>query len=217
MFPRVFCWFAVMPSRFTTLLVDVGGVLLSSSWGRGARHRAAEHFDLDCGMLDRRHQSISDLYEEGKLSLDEYLDRVVFYEDRRFSRNDFRKFMFSQSEGRPEIIELVRNLKDRCGLKVVAISNEGWELAAHRIEKFALKTFIDLFIFSCFVRCRKPDVDIYYMAMEIAQVPPEAVVYVEEHPVCVEVAKGLGICAFQHLSDKSTRETLTGFGLPSEG
>jgi putative hydrolase of the HAD superfamily len=206
-----------MPSPFTTLFVDVGGVLLTDAWGHIARHRAAEHFDLDGETLNRRHYSIFTLYEEGKLSLDEYLDRAVFYEDRPFSRKEFQEFMFSQSEANPQTIELVRNVKARHGLKVVAISNEGFELAAHCIEKFALKTFIDLFIFSCFVRCRKPEVDIYYMAMEIAQVPPEAIVYVEEQPMFVKVAKGLGIQAFQHLSYKFTRDTLTTLGLSAEG
>ena len=206
-----------MPSPFTTLFVDVGGVLLSNGWGHVARHRAAEHFDLDYEALNRRHSLVFTLYEEGKLSLDEYLKRTVFYEDRPFSQKDFHDFMLAQSEARPQMIELVRDVKTRHGLKVVAISNDGFELAAHRIEKFALKTFIDLFVFSCFVRCRKPDLDIYYMALDIAQVQPEAVVYVEEQPMFVEVAKSLGIRAFSHLSDKFTRQTLATFGLPPEG
>jgi putative hydrolase of the HAD superfamily len=168
-------------------------------------------------MLDRRHYAVFTLYEEGKLSLDEYLDRTVFYEDRPFSRRDFQEFMFSQSEANSQMIELVRGVKSHHGLKVVAISNEGFELAAHRIEKFALKSFIDLFIFSCFVHCRKPEADIYYMAMDVAQVQPEAVVYIEEQPMFVEVAKGLGMHAFTHLSDKFTRQFLAEFDLPAEG
>ena len=106
------------------------------------------------------------------------------------------------------MIELVRDVKARYGLKVVAVSNEGRELAAHRIEKFALKTFVDFFIVSCFVRCRKPDLEIYRMALDIVQVPPEAVVYIEEQPMFVEAAKSLGIRAFQHSGDVFT-ETLS--------
>jgi len=206
-----------MPFLTTTLFVDVGGVLLTNAWGHTARLRAAKQFDLDGGMLDRRHYAVFTAYEEGKLTLDEYLDRAVFYEDRSFSRKDFQEYMFSQSEANPQMIELVRGVKERHGLKVVAISNVGWELATHRIEKFALKSFIDLFVFSCFVRCRKPEVDIYYMAMDIAQVRPETVVYIEEQPMFVEVAKGLGIHAFQHLSEKFTRQFLAECDLPTEG
>ena len=150
-----------MPPQITTLFVDVGGVLLTNAWDHVARRRAAQQFSLDYEALNRRHHLICTLYEEGKLGLDEYLDRTVFYEDRSFSQKDFQDFMLAQSEARPQMIELVRDLKARHGLKVVAISNEGWELAAHRIEKFALKTLVDFFIFSCFVGCRKPDVEIY--------------------------------------------------------
>jgi len=206
-----------MPSPFTTLFVDVGGVLLTNAWDHIARHRAVKHFALDQDAMDRRHHLVFSLYEEGKLSLDEYLERTVFYEDRPFSQRDLQAFMFAQSEAHPQMIELVRDVKARHGLKVVAISNEGWELAAHRIEKFALKTFIDLFVFSCFVRCRKPDLEIYQLALDIAQVPPEAVVYVEDQPMFAEAAKSLGIQAFQHLSYKFTRDTLTALGLLMEG
>ena len=202
-----------MSSRLTTLFVDVGGVLLTNAWDHIARHRAAEHFDLDHESLNRRHHLVFDLYEEGKLHLDEYLDRVVFYEHRSFSRQDFQAFMFDQSEALPQMIQLVGNLKARYGLKVVAIGNEGWELAAHRIEKFALKSLVDLFIFSCFVRCRKPDLEIYQIALDITQVSPEAVVCIEDQPMYAEAAKSLGIQAFQHLGYKFTRETLAAFGL----
>ncbi len=197
-----------MPPQITTLFVDVGGVLLTNAWDHVARRRAAQQFSLDYEAMNRRHYLICTLYEEGKLSLDEYLERTVFHEDRPFSQKDFRDFMLAQSEARPTMIEVVRDLKARHGLKVVAISNEGWELAAHRIEKFALKTFVDFFIFSCFVGCRKPDVEIYEMALDIVQAPAEAVVYIEEQPMFVEAAKGLGIRAFQHLGDKFTRHTL---------
>jgi len=205
-----------MPSPFTTLFVDVGGVLLTNSWDHVARHRAAEHFDLDYEAMNRRHYLVYTLYEEGKLSLEEYLKRTVFYEDRPFSQEDFQDFMLAQSEAQPQMIQLVRDLKTRHGLKVAAISNEGWELAAHRIEKFALKTFVDFFIFSCFVCCRKPDPEIYYRALDIAQVRPEAVVYVEEQPMFVEVAKSLGIRAFSYSGDKVTRQTLAALGLSPE-
>jgi putative hydrolase of the HAD superfamily len=206
-----------MSSPFTTLLVDVGGVLLTNSWGHVARYRAAEHFHLDGEALNRRHYTVAPLYEEGKLTLDEYLDLVVFTEARPFSRAEFRQFMFAQSEAHPKMIELVRSLKARHNLKVLAISNEGLELAAHRIEKFALTTFIDLFLFSCFVHCRKPDEDLYCMAMNLVQATSQQVVYIEEQPMFVHVAKGLGISAFQHLNENFTRHTLAALGLTLEG
>ncbi len=205
-----------MPSPFTTLFVDVGGVILTHAWSPIERLRAVEHFALDPETLDRRHHLAYPLYEEGKLSLEEYLELAVFHESRSFTRQDFQAFMFSQFEAWPQMIELVCKLKARYGLKVVAIANEGREMAVQRIEKFSLKKFVDFFIFSCFVRCRKPDPAIYRMALDIAQVPPQAVFCIEDQPMFVEAAKGLGIHAFQHLSYKFTRTWLAEEGLSPE-
>ena len=206
-----------MPSRFTTLFVDVGGVLLTHAWSHIERLRAVEQFALDREALDRRHHLAYPLYEEGKLSLDEYLEFAVFHESRSFSRQDFQAFMFSQFGDWPQMIELISKLKARYGLKVVAVANEGWEMAVHRIEKFSLKTFVDFFLFSCFVRCRKPDPAIYRLALDIAQVPPQAVFCIEDQPMFVEAAKSLGIHAFQHLSYKFTRGWLAEEGLSPGG
>jgi len=194
------------------LFLDVGGVLLTNGWDRHMRKQAAEVFDLDYSEMDERHYLIFDLYEEGKLSLDEYLDRVVFYRDRPFSREEFRAFIFVQSQPHPEMINLVRGLKARYGLKVVVVSNEGRDLMVYRIRKFELGSFVDFFIASCFVHCRKPDVNIYRIALDTAHVPPEQVAYVEDRPMLVEVARSLGIQGIHHTSYESTRAALEALG-----
>ena len=45
----------------------------------------------------------SDAYEEGKLTLQEYLARVVLYQKRPFTRVQFQRFMFAQSKPYPDI------------------------------------------------------------------------------------------------------------------
>ena len=77
-----------------------------------SRQRAAETFGLDYDEMSERHHLTFDTYEEGKLSLEEYLNRVVFYEDRSFSREDFKKFMYAQSKPYPEMINLIRGLEE---------------------------------------------------------------------------------------------------------
>jgi len=203
---------AMAPS-ITTLFIDIGGVLLTNGWDRGARRLAAETFALDCDEMDERHHLTFDTYEEGKLSLDEYLTRVVFYEKRPFSREEFRAFMFAQSRPFPEMIELVRQVKVRHGLKVAVVSNEGRELNEHRIREFQLGRFIDFFISSSFVHYRKPDADIYRIALDIAQVEPAQVAYIEDRPMFVEVARGLGINGIVHTSYEATQRELADFGL----
>lgn len=177
------------------------------------RKKAAETFGLDYAEMNDRHYLTSDVYESGKLSLDEYLDRVVFYRERPFSREEFRAFVFDQSQPYPEMIDLVSDLKARYGLKVAVVSNEGRDLTVYRIQKFGLGAFVDFFIASCFVHCRKPDLDIYRIALDIAQVPPEQVVYIDDRAMFVEVAKSLGIRGIHHTSYGSTRAALEALGL----
>jgi len=197
----------------TTLFLDIGGVLLTNGWDRNARRQAAETFDLDHDEMDERHHQTFGTYEEGKLSLYDYLNRVVFYEERPFSLEEFRAFMFAQSQPYPEMIALIRELKARYHLKIAAVSNEGRELTVYRIQKFDLGAFIDFFISSCFVHYRKPDEDIYRIALDIAQIPPAQVAYIDDRAMFVEVAQCLGIRGIAHASYESTRAALEGLGL----
>jgi putative hydrolase of the HAD superfamily len=197
----------------TTLFLDVGGVLLTDGWDHHARKRAATNFKLELDELEDRHHLTFDTYEEGKLTLKEYLDRVVFYEARPFTPAEFRKFIFDQSKPFPEMIELVRRLKAQYGLKIVVVNNEARELNSHRIRKFKLDEFVDSFISSCFVHVRKPDPDIFRFALDIAQAPARRVVYIENTPMFVRIAEGFGIRSILHTDYSSTCAKLSVLGL----
>ena len=62
-----------------------------------------------------------------------------------------------------------------------------------------------------------PDADIFRLALDIAQVPAEQVVYIDDQPLFVQVAEGLGIHGIRHTNYQSTCETLASFGLQSDG
>jgi len=200
----------------TALFLDIGGVLLTDGWDHHARKRAATNFKLELAEMEDRHHLTFDTYEEGKLTLQEYLGRVVFYEERPFTPAQFRKFMFAQSKPYPQMIELVRKLKAKFGLKIAVVSNEGRELNAYRIRKFKLNGFVDSFVSSSFVHVRKPDADIFRLALDIAQVPARQVVYIENTPMFVQVAEGLGIRSILHTDYRSTCAKLTSLGLPND-
>jgi len=156
-------------------------------------------------------------YEEGKLSLEQYLNRVVFNIPRPFSREEFRAFMFTQSAPLQECLDFFRALKARHRLKAVAVSNEGRELTEHRIHSFSLDSLIDFFISSCFVHFRKPDHDIYRIALATAQVSPAEVAYVDDRLLFVEVARTEGIRGVHHTALASTKAALREMGLGLEG
>ncbi|MEJ2677644.1 MAG: HAD family phosphatase [Gemmatimonadota bacterium] len=199
--------------RISALFLDVGGVLLTNGWDHVSRAAAAEQFDLDPDEMNERHHLTFDTYEEGKLTLDQYLDRVVFHTQRSFSREAFREFMFARSRPQEEMLELMRGLKARHDLRFVAVSNEGRELTEHRIRTFELDRLFDSFVASCFVHFRKPDADMYRLALDVAQVPAERVVYIDDRLMFVQVARSLGLHAIHHTEPDGTRAALAAYGL----
>jgi HAD superfamily hydrolase (TIGR01509 family) len=203
-------------TAITCLFLDIGGVLLTDGWDHNARKRAAANFKLELAEMEDRHHLTFDTYEEGKLTLKEYLDRVVFYKKRPFTLDQFRRFMFAQSKPYPDMIKLVAQLKLRNGLKIAAVSNEGRELNAYRIKKFKLDGFVDSFISSSFVHVRKPDTNIFQFALDISQAPARQVVYIENTPMFVQIAEGLGIRSILHTDYASTCAKLAHFGLQND-
>jgi putative hydrolase of the HAD superfamily len=197
----------------TTLFVDIGGVLLTDGWVHKYRALAAKTFDLDFKEMEIRHYLNFNTYESGKLGLDEYLKRVVFYEGRKFSSNAFKKFMFSQSKPHPQMINLITKLKAKYGLKIIVVSNEARELNAYRIHTFKLGLFVDSFISSCYVHLRKPDEDIFRLALDMSQTNHKQVVYIDNTFLFVQVAESLGIRSIFHTDYKKTQAKLASYGL----
>src|ERR1700674_4054237 len=199
--------------KIKAVFTDVGGVLLTNGWDTAERKLAAARVNLDLADVDSRHHMTFDTYEIGKLSLDDYLDRIVFYEPRTFSREEFKTFVFAQSKPFPEMIDLIRQTKARNSLKLAVVSNEGRELTEYRIRQFGLAEFVDFFVSSCFVHFRKPDTDIFLMAIDLAQTPPQQTVYLDDRPLFVEVARTVGLQATHHPSYEETRRAFAELGL----
>jgi len=201
-------------SKIAALFLDIGGLLLTNGWDRATRRRAAEAFALDFDEMNERHNLTFDTYERGLLSLEEYLKRVVFHRPRSFTPEQFRAFMFEQSQLLGDNLGLFRRIADAYRLKTAAISNEGRELAVHRIHTFHLAEFMDFFLVSSFVHFRKPDEDIFRLALDIAQVPPERALYIDDRLLFAEVAQSLGIRSIHHESLDQTLAALAQLGLP---
>jgi putative hydrolase of the HAD superfamily len=121
--------------------------------------------------------------------------------------------MCAQSQPYPEMIELMTHLKARYGLRIAVVSNEARELNAYRIGRFKLDALVDCFVSSSFIHLRKPDVDIFRLALDLVQTPPERIVYIENTPMFVQIAEGLKIRSILHVDYKSTCAKLASFGL----
>lgn len=200
-------------SPIKTLFLDIGGVLLTNGWDRHARRAAAKKFGIDHEEMEERHHLTFAIYEIGHMTLGEYLRRAVFYQKRDFSFEEFRLFMFSLSQPYPEAIGLMQELKERNSLRVAAVSNEGRELTQYRIASFGLDSICDFFVTSSFVGMRKPDANMFRLALDLANTAPEQAAYVDDRPALVESAAGLGFNGVVHFSTEQTRHRLAELGI----
>jgi putative hydrolase of the HAD superfamily len=174
----------VKPVR--TLFWDVGGVLLTNAWDHEERERAVENFQLQKVDFEARHKEVVTMFEEGKISLDQYLDRTVFYQARKFSKEEFKSYMFSLSRPKTEVLEFARSLAGK--YLMATINNESREMNEYRIKQFGLSQICDLFVSSCYVGMRKPDEKIYRVALDMIQKTPDECCFIDDRPANIDGA-----------------------------
>ncbi len=196
---------------FKILFLDIGGVLLTNGWGHDSREKAAKEFGFDFMEMEALHNFIFNVYEIGRITLDEYLDIVVFNKPRVFTREDFKTFMFSRSLELPGTLQWLKEFKKANNqVKIVSINNEGRELNEYRVKKFQLHDCFDGFISSCEVGMRKPDPGIFLLAMGVVQAAPSECIYFDDRIYLVDAAKRLGIRGYQHQQFETTKEITEG-------
>jgi putative hydrolase of the HAD superfamily len=195
-------------ARIKALFWDVGGVLLSNAWDRSQRDAALEQFKLDEEEFSDRHEMVVSSFERGKIGLDDYLDRTVFYRNRPFSRDEFKQYIFSLSQPNSEALALAQQLAASGKYLMGTINNESRDLNLYRIEKFGLRAIFSLFISSCFVGLRKPEPDIYRLALDTTQKAPEECCFIDDRSINLEAAKRLGMHALEMDNVPQLREDL---------
>lgn len=192
---------------------DVGGVLLTNAWDHTERDAAIARFGLDEPGFEARHKSAVAAFEKGELTLDEYLDRTVFYGERRFTRDEFKQYMFSLSKPKLEVLAFAKELASSGKYFMGTINNESRELNQSRIEKFGLREIFRVFVSSCFVGMRKPDSGIYRMALEITQIDAEKSCFIDDRAGNLETAAKLGMRTVQMNTIEQLRSDLEKVGV----
>lgn len=195
-------------SKIKVVFMDIGGVLLTNGWGHKSRQKAASAFGFNYDEMNKLHYLIYNIFEIGSISLDAYLDTVLFNTPRDFSKAAFKEFMYAQSVELPDMLPWVKSWKKRTELPVFALSNENRELNEYRIKTFQLHDVFDGFFSSCYLGFRKPDPHIYQKAMEIVQVSPQECVYFDDRILLVNAAKKLGMNAVHHQEFEETKGIL---------
>lgn len=174
-----------------TLFWDVGGVLLTNAWDHEERDRAVEKFQLQKPDFETRHKEVVATFEEGKITLDHYLERTVFYEPRKYGKDEFKKYMFSLSQPKPQVLEFASALAGKC--LMATINNESREMNDYRIKQFGLVQIFDLFVSSCYVAMRKPEEKIYRLALDLIQKAPDECCFIDDRPANIDGAAKVGM------------------------
>jgi putative hydrolase of the HAD superfamily len=200
-------------STIRAIFWDVGGVLLTNAWDHTQRMAALEHFRLDEEEFHSRHEMVVSSFERGKISLEEYLDRTVFYRNRPFTRDEFRDYMYSLSQPMPDVLTFARVLANSGKYFMGTINNESRELNLHRIEKYGLREVFRIFVSSCFVGLRKPESGIYHLAIELTQINPEESCFIDDRALNLECAAKLGMCTIQMQTLEQLKEELKKLGV----
>jgi putative hydrolase of the HAD superfamily len=189
-------------SQITTLFFDIGGVILTNGWDRGSRHKAADAFHLDYEEFQDRHDLTFPAFDAGHITLDEYLDRTLFYRKRPFSREEFISFMYAQSVELPGTRGILDVLAQSGKYFMSTINNEPFELNEYRIQKFQLRRCFQAFFSSCYVHLRKPEELIFRVALRVTQRPPDQCIFVDDRPLNLESPRRLGMNVI-HFQDAS--------------
>jgi putative hydrolase of the HAD superfamily len=199
--------------KVTALFWDIGGVILTNGWDLGARRAATAKFSLDANDFEERHELANPAFEVGRATLDQYLERTVFYCKRSFSPREFKDFMFAQSNEMPGPRTLADRIAASGRYMMGAINNEGAELNEYRIERFGLRRTFATFFSSCYVGLRKPSAPIYELALKVTQRAPDECIFADDRAINVESARQLGMDAIVFQDVKQLAEELRARGI----
>ena len=175
------------------LFFDIGGVLGTNGWSTPQRDRAVERFRLEGAEFEQQHRDAIGTFEQGRMTLDEYLDATVFYRERDISREEFVAFMRAESRPDPATIGLARRLAGGGRYRMMTLNNESLELNLYRIEHFGLRDIFEAFFSSCWLGSTKPSHRIYQLALGISQASPDRIVFIDDREPNLVPARALGM------------------------
>ncbi len=177
----------------THLFFDIGGVLGTNGWSTAQRAAAIERFGLDAAEFEQQHRDAVGTFEQGRMTLDEYLDATVFYQRRDFGRKAFIDFMLAESRPDEATVALARRLAATGRYRLMTLNNESLELNLHRIARFGLCDIFEAFFTSCWIGVAKPSRRIYEVALGISQAPPSRAVFIDDRSPNLMPAQALGM------------------------
>jgi putative hydrolase of the HAD superfamily len=201
-------------AEISTILWDVGGVLLTNGWDQLERAAVLKKFQVDSDSFEQRHELANDPWEKGLITADEYLRRTVFYEPRPFTPAEFLQAMKERSVLLPHTaMRILQELAASEEIELAMLNNEARELNDYRIERFELGRYFDSFFSSCYVGLRKPDPKIFDLALDVLQRDPEEVAFIDDRQGNCDAAANLGIHAIRYVDEAQCVQALERLGM----
>jgi putative hydrolase of the HAD superfamily len=200
-------------ANISTIFFDVGGVLLSDGWNHVSRKKAAEQFGLDFAEFESKHNPLADALDTGLLSVNEYIDKTVFYKQRSFSKIDFYQFMKDQSQPNPDSLALAASLAEQKKYFMATINNESADLGAYRIEKFKLTASFTVFFTSGFMGLKKPESPIFERVLQITQKKAEETVFIDDREANLAAPKSLKMNTIHFENAQQAKKDLASLGI----
>jgi putative hydrolase of the HAD superfamily len=205
--------------EISTILWDVGGVLLTNGWDHQQRDGVLTRFGLDRAVFEHRHAEVADAWERDEITAEQYLLHTVFFEPRSFTSAQFMEAMQQQSAVLPDsAIGILRELSASEEYVLATVNNESRMMNDFRLAEFGLLDLFDGFFSSCYLGVRKPDRRIYEIALDVLQRDPGEVVFIDDRAENVAAASSLGMHGIRYEGAVKLAEALAGLGVEfSEG
>ena len=201
-------------ATITTILWDVGGVLLTNGWDHKERAAVLSHFGVDRDAFEQRHADPNDAWEKGLLTVEEYLQKTLFSEPRNFTVAEFVEAMKAESKVLDDsAIGILGTLAASSPVFLGILNNESRELNDYRIDQFKLRDYFDVFLSSCYVGLRKPDTQMFKLALNVLQCDPDSVAFVDDRPGNVQAANEVGMHGIHYQGAESLKAELERLGV----
>ncbi|MFH1478774.1 MAG: HAD family phosphatase [Candidatus Omnitrophota bacterium] len=182
-------------SKYKAILSDLGNVLVNFDHKIAVRkilqYTAKNEEDIYNLFFD---SGLTSLYERGKLSPEEFFDRVkddLGLDIRQEDFFDIWNNIFFEVPLNIKIHTLLRKVKGEC--KLIMLSNINKTHFEFLKDRYSIFKDFDKLVLSYEVGFRKPAPEIYDAAVEKAGVPRDKVFYIDDRRDLVEAAAKLGI------------------------
>lgn len=182
-------------NNFNAIICDLGNVLINFDHTIAVKkildYTPKKEEDIYSLFFD---SPLTELYEEGRISTDEFFHSVKEFLKLQIDYNTFLPLwneIFFETPLNIKMQEFLRKIKPR--YKLIMISNINETHFGFLNKRMGIFNEFDKLVLSYEVGFRKPAPEIYKKALEFAATPPSKVFYIDDRRDLIETATNLGL------------------------